>query len=233
MEILVNSYHHQGAKRLAQRFVPMAFASDGLMEGFNDPDAYNPEEGKFVMGLQFHPERMRSDDLDEFDYPGCPAAYQEFSKAVIAYQKKLNSTMSVPKTLELNREMENKRKILVRSFLLARNMYAKGAPGPRKNPSKGSELEVGDEFLESNTALSAEQETRLKEMEATVRNGGSYIKKMKVDQEKQRMARNMMNKMNTEQLSELMTFYHLMGNKCCEVLESKVHGNVNECFKDL
>lgn len=65
---------------------------------------------------------------------------------MIAYQKKLNSTMSVPKTLELDREMENKRKILVRSFSLARNMYAKGAPG--KNPSKGSELEVGAEFLE-------------------------------------------------------------------------------------
>lgn len=54
----------------------MAFASDGLMEGFYDPDAYNPEEGKFIMGLQFHPERMRQHDLDEFDYPGCPAAYQ-------------------------------------------------------------------------------------------------------------------------------------------------------------
>ena len=76
MEILVNSYHHQGVKKLAQRFVPMAFASDGLMEGFYDPDTYNPEEGKFIMGLQFHPERMRSNDLDEFDYPGCPAAYQ-------------------------------------------------------------------------------------------------------------------------------------------------------------
>ncbi|RVW59555.1 putative glutamine amidotransferase [Vitis vinifera] len=71
MEILVNSYHHQGVKILAQRFVPMAFAPDGLIEGFYDPDAYNPEEGKFIMGLQFHPERMRRPDSDEFDYPGC------------------------------------------------------------------------------------------------------------------------------------------------------------------
>lgn len=76
MEIMVNSYHHQGVKVLAQRFVPMAFAPDGLIEGFYDPDAYNPEEGKFIMGLQFHPERMRHPDSDEFDYPGCPAAYQ-------------------------------------------------------------------------------------------------------------------------------------------------------------
>lgn len=76
MEIMVNSYHHQGVKRLAQRFVPMAFAPDGLIEGFYDPDAYNPEEGKFIMGLQFHPERMRKPDSDEFDYPGCPFAYK-------------------------------------------------------------------------------------------------------------------------------------------------------------
>lgn len=76
MEIMVNSYHHQGVKKLAQRFVPMAFAPDGLVEGFYDPDAYNPEEGKFIMGLQFHPERMRHQDSDEFDYPGCPAAYK-------------------------------------------------------------------------------------------------------------------------------------------------------------
>lgn len=76
MEITVNSYHHQGVKRLAQRFVPMAFAPDGLIEGFYDPDAYNPEEGKFIMGLQFHPERMRKPDSEEFDYPGCPSAYK-------------------------------------------------------------------------------------------------------------------------------------------------------------
>lgn len=76
MEISVNSYHHQGVKRLAQRFVPMAFAPDGLIEGFYDPDAYNPEEGKFIMRLQFHPERMRNQESDDFDYPGCAAAYQ-------------------------------------------------------------------------------------------------------------------------------------------------------------
>ncbi|XP_015162736.1 uncharacterized protein [Solanum tuberosum] len=76
MEIWVNSYHHQGVKRLAQRFVPMAFANDGLIEGFYDPDAYNPQEGKFIMGLQFHPERMRGQDNGDFDYPGCAMAYQ-------------------------------------------------------------------------------------------------------------------------------------------------------------
>ncbi|KAL5780425.1 hypothetical protein ACOSQ2_011162 [Xanthoceras sorbifolium] len=46
MEIWVNSYHRQGVKRLAQHFVPMAFAPDGLIEGFYDHDGYNLREGK-------------------------------------------------------------------------------------------------------------------------------------------------------------------------------------------
>ncbi|KAL8549863.1 hypothetical protein ACS0TY_008633 [Phlomoides rotata] len=142
MGIRVNSYHHQGVKRLAQRFVPMAFAPDGLIEGFYDPDAYNPEEGKFIMGLQFHPERMRKPDSEEFDYPGCPSAYKEFAKAVVAYQKKLNC---VPESVKLNKEMEKKRKIIVRSFSIARNIYESGH---EFNSSKESELAVGAEFLQ-------------------------------------------------------------------------------------
>lgn len=78
MEIWVNSYHHQGVKRLAHRFLPMAFAKDGLIEAFYDPDAYNPDQGKFIMGLQFHPERMRRPDSEQFDYPGCPSAYKVY-----------------------------------------------------------------------------------------------------------------------------------------------------------
>ncbi|GLT65431.1 hypothetical protein SLA2020_378660 [Shorea laevis] len=197
MEIWVNSYHHQVVKRLPQRFFPMAFASDGLIEGFYDPDAYNPEEGKFIMGLQFHPERMRRPDSDEFDYPGRPSAYQEFVKAVIAYQKKLNSKTSVPKPLKLNQEMEKERKMIIRSFSLAKNLYSTGS---EMHPSKESELQAGAEFLESNTALSIQQENRLKQMGATVR--------------------------NAEQLADLLSFYHMMGKICSEVLEKKVHGIV-------
>ncbi|XP_030955873.1 putative glutamine amidotransferase GAT1_2.1 [Quercus lobata] len=219
MEILVNSYHHQGVKRLAQRFVPMAFAPDGLIEGFYDPDAYNPEEGKFIMGLQFHPERMRQPDSEEFDYPGCPSAYQEFVKAVIAYQKKLNSTISVPKHLKLDQEMEKQRKIIIRSFSLARNLYTTGRV---RHPWKESELEAGAEFLESNTALSFQQENRLKQIGATVRNAGSYIERLKLNEEKEKLARSVMGKMTVEQLSDLMSFYHMMGNICSEVLERKL-----------
>ncbi|KAK9020382.1 hypothetical protein V6N11_010406 [Hibiscus sabdariffa] len=226
MEILVNSYHHQGVKRLAQRFVPLAFAPDGLIEGFYDPDAYNPEEGKFIMGLQFHPERMRQPDSEEFDYPGCPSAYQEFVKAVIAYQKKLNRLTCLPKPLKLNKEMEKKRKIIVRSFSLAKDLYT---AGNEMHPSKQPELEAGAEFLESNTALSVQQETRLKQMGATVRNGSRYIEKLKLNEERENLARNVMGKMSVEQLSDLMSFYHMMGQICSEILGSKL----NEAWQHL
>lgn len=98
-EIMVNSYHHQGVKRLAQRFVPMAFAPDGLIEGFYDPDAYNPEEGKFIMGLQFHPERMREPDSNEFDYPGCPSAYQVYLKDLVFFNHLFEESWSVSSML--------------------------------------------------------------------------------------------------------------------------------------
>ncbi|KAK7274134.1 hypothetical protein RIF29_15211 [Crotalaria pallida] len=222
MEIFVNSYHHQGVKRLAQRFVPMAFAPDGLIEGFYDPDAYNPEEGKFIMGLQFHPERMRKPDSDDFDYQGCPFAYKEFVKAVIAYQKRLNR-LALP--LKLNKEMENKRKKIVRSFSVAKNLYATGRG---RNSLKESELEAGAEFLESNTALSVQQENRLKQMGATVRNAGSYVEKLKLNEEREKMARNVMGNMSVEQLSDLLSFYHTMGQICSEVLERKLNNLVND-----
>ncbi|KAI4352196.1 hypothetical protein L6164_006469 [Bauhinia variegata] len=225
LEISVNSYHHQGVKRLAQRFVPMAFSPDGLIEGFYDPDAYNPEEGKFIMGLQFHPERMRKQDSDEFDYPGCPMAYKEFTKAVIAYQKKLNTATSVQKPIQLNKEMENKRKIIMRSFSLAKNIYTYGS---ELNPSKESELEAGAAFLESNTALSMQQENRLKQMGATVRNSKSYIDRLKLNEEREKLARNVMGKMSVDQLSDLLSFYHTMGQICSEVLDRKIHGLVND-----
>ncbi|CAI0451432.1 unnamed protein product [Linum tenue] len=193
MGIWVNSYHHQGVKRLAQRFVPMAFGPDGLVEGFYDPDAYNPEEGKFIMGLQFHPERMRDPDTDRFDYPGCPRAYQEFVKAVIAYQKKLvsGSTSSVGKAVKLDEEMEKK-----------------------------------SACMQSNTALSVQQETRLKQMGATVRNGGSYIQRLKLNEEREKLARNVMGKMSADQLSDLLSFYHMMSQICSDVLERKLHFDV-------
>lgn len=227
MEIWVNSYHHQGVKRLAHRFLPMAFAKDGLIEAFYDPDAYNPDQGKFIMGLQFHPERMRRPDSEQFDYPGCPSAYKEFVKAAVAYQKKLNSSTSssVPQLLplKLDNEMEIKRDKIVRSFSIARNLYTNTGRGIM-HPIKESELEAGAEFLESNTALSLQQQNRLKQMGATVRNAGSYIERLKLNEERERLARNVMAKMSVEQLSDLMAFYHMMGQICSEVLEKRLNG---------
>ncbi|CAL9779498.1 unnamed protein product [Musa acuminata subsp. burmannicoides] len=215
MELEVNSYHHQGVKRLAERFVPMAFAGDGLVEGFYDPDAYNPEEGKFIMGLQFHPERMRRSESDEFDYPGCPRAYQEFVKAVIAYRRKVNLNRA-PK---MDQELEKKRKTIVRSFSIAKNLYDARLDMP---PSEEQDLEAGAEFLESNTALSIQQEQRLKQMGATVRNASSYLQKLKMNEGREMVARNVMRKMSVEQLSELLSFYHMMGQICSDVLERKI-----------
>ena len=76
--------------------------------------------------------------------------------------------------------------------------------------------------MQSNTALSFQQENRLKQIGATVRNAGSYIERLKLNEEKEMLARSVMGKMTVEQLSDLMSFYHMMGNICSEVLERKL-----------
>jgi len=68
--IRVNSYHHQGIRDLARRFEPMARAGDGLIEAYYDPKA------SFVVGLQFHPERMLA------EYPGNLRVWKAFGQAV-------------------------------------------------------------------------------------------------------------------------------------------------------
>lgn len=47
----VNSYHHQGIRRLAAGLRASALTADGLIEGLEG------EDGKFL-GIQWHPERM-------------------------------------------------------------------------------------------------------------------------------------------------------------------------------
>ncbi len=66
----VNSYHHQGIRKLAPRFRPMAHADDGLIEAFYDPKT------AFTVGLQFHPERMLK------EYAGNLEVWKAFTAAI-------------------------------------------------------------------------------------------------------------------------------------------------------
>ena len=77
-EIKANSYHHQGIKVLAPGLAPMAFSDDGLVEGCYDP------ERKYRLGLQFHPERLLSEE------PKGVRIYEEFVRAAKEYQKDSN-----------------------------------------------------------------------------------------------------------------------------------------------
>lgn len=48
--ILVNSFHHQAVKEVAEGLLPMAWADDGICEG-----VYCPRH-RFLLGVQWHPE---------------------------------------------------------------------------------------------------------------------------------------------------------------------------------
>ena len=50
--IAVNSFHHQGIKKLAPRLIPMAGAPDGLIEAYYRPGPV------FFRAVQWHPEMM-------------------------------------------------------------------------------------------------------------------------------------------------------------------------------
>jgi putative glutamine amidotransferase len=58
-EIRVNSYHHQGVRKLAPIFRIAALAPDGLIEGFEGKD-----RSWWVTGVQWHPENEGHISLD-------------------------------------------------------------------------------------------------------------------------------------------------------------------------
>lgn len=72
------------------------------------------------------------------------------------------------------------------------------------------------------TALSLQQENRLKQMGATVRNASAYINRLKMNEEREKSARAIIGKMLIEQLSDMVSFYHKMSEMCSEVLEMKL-----------
>ncbi|KAL3701059.1 hypothetical protein R1sor_019081 [Riccia sorocarpa] len=258
-ELIVNSYHHQGVKRLAARFQPMAYAPDGLVEAFYDPAVSDPGEGKFIMGLQFHPERMRHEQdipLEKqtreqltqgstFDYPECPRVYQEFVKAVVAYQKKLLSREKEMKAPKIAAEvLEKKRAQLERSFSFARDKFEEGrnqsihgggrALAALKEqsglPGAEKELEVGAKFLQSNTALTSRQVKFLHAMGATVRNSSMFLEKMQMNERKEAEARKMMEGMEERELQEFIDFYRMMIDAASSVLQQRRNSNSSRNF---
>ncbi|QEH33620.1 Putative glutamine amidotransferase [Aquisphaera giovannonii] len=58
-EIRVNSYHHQGIRKLAPNFRTAAIAPDGLIEAYE-----GKEPGWWVVGVQWHPENEGHISLD-------------------------------------------------------------------------------------------------------------------------------------------------------------------------
>jgi gamma-glutamyl-gamma-aminobutyrate hydrolase PuuD len=249
MQINVNSYHHQGVKKLSQRFKPMAHAPDGLVEGFYDPDVYKPEEGKFIVGLQFHPERMQHDQHalnsdpnsppeSVFDYPGCPRAYQEFVKAVVAYEKKKAERASGAEKMrlrlrELSPWIEKQRKELVYSFSLAKNLYEQRKVHSVHNANSAlqalqfsssksqQDLNLGAEFLKVNSPLNKQQVLRLNQMGATVRNSKVFKETLELARQKENSARKWLEDMSREEVQELHEFYKMMVDVAGKVLEQK------------
>lgn len=55
-------------------------------------------------------------------------------------------------------------------------------------------------------------------MGATVRNSSMYLERLMKNEERERVARIIMEKMSIEQLSDLMSLYQMMGRKCSEEL---------------
>ena len=56
VEFVVNSYHHQSVKDLAEGYEAVAYSPDGLIEAI-----YMPSR-RFVVGVQWHPEKRFSED---------------------------------------------------------------------------------------------------------------------------------------------------------------------------
>lgn len=123
-EIDVNSYHHQGIASLAHRFTPMAFAPDQLVEAYFDPEHYDIAAGRFIVGLQFHPERMQNmnkalceNGSPQFDYDGCVRPYRDFVAAAKAFQRRLtvtNLSSGVPSRVPKQRKRKLSRKEWIR-----------------------------------------------------------------------------------------------------------------------
>ena len=69
---IVNSYHHQAVKQLADAFKPIAWSPDGLVEAFESKQS-NP----YILALQWHPELLIN------QHPESLLIFKKFRKKVI------------------------------------------------------------------------------------------------------------------------------------------------------
>jgi putative glutamine amidotransferase len=73
----VNSYHHQAVEKPGRNLRPVAFANDGVIEAVEDTT------GRFVVGVQWHPERGWKDD------PFSKALFSKFiEQAALRYNQR-------------------------------------------------------------------------------------------------------------------------------------------------
>jgi putative glutamine amidotransferase len=81
-EVLVNSMHHQGLKRIAEGLVPTAWAPDGLIEALEAPGE------AFAVGVQWHPEMLVDSD------PGTRRLFEAFIAAARAFREQKDAIAS-------------------------------------------------------------------------------------------------------------------------------------------
>ncbi|GHT69123.1 hypothetical protein AGMMS50239_35390 [Bacteroidia bacterium] len=94
-DLLVNSFHHQAVKAVAPEFNAVAFSEDGIVE------AIESEEGKAILGVQWHPETMAvANDavmVDTFKYLVSEAALfgraKEIHKKIISLDSHTDTPM--------------------------------------------------------------------------------------------------------------------------------------------
>lgn len=72
-QIDTNSFHHQAVRNLAYGLEPVAWAADGVIE------AIESESHPFLIGVQWHPERMLED-------PRMMRLFEAFVEAAASYK---------------------------------------------------------------------------------------------------------------------------------------------------
>jgi putative glutamine amidotransferase len=70
---VTNSYHHQSVRNPAPGLVVSAVCEDGIIE------ALEPEDGRFILAVQWHPERMRNDRVQTRLFTSLVSAARDYA----------------------------------------------------------------------------------------------------------------------------------------------------------